>query len=76
MMRESRKESLKYLSAQLLSRTEVARILGVAEQTLKLWMAKGEGPPVIHVGRQVRYALSSLNAWLSEHSEFPKQAAQ
>ncbi|TXN72856.1 helix-turn-helix domain-containing protein [Methylobacterium sp. WL6] len=55
------------LFAELVDRTAAAELLGVSPRTLDRWHLLREGPPRILVGRQVRYRVSALEAWLLAH---------
>jgi predicted site-specific integrase-resolvase len=48
----------------LLNEKELARLLGVKEQTLQVWRTKGAGPPYIKVGHTVRYNLARVEEFL------------
>ncbi len=50
----------------LLTPSETADFLGVAEATLTHWRYKRSGPPSYKVGRHIRYRASEVEAWLSE----------
>jgi excisionase family DNA binding protein len=52
---------------KLLSADEVSEYLGVPVNTLYQWRHKGIGPEAYRVGRHLRYELSSVRAWLTEH---------
>jgi hypothetical protein len=43
---------------------EQAAQLGKSKQTLRVWRAKGEGPPVTWVGRSPYYEKAASRAWL------------
>lgn len=49
---------------ELWGTSQVAAYLGVAPETVRAWRAAGEGPPPTRVGRQWRYELPALKAWL------------
>lgn len=51
----------RYLTAR-----EVAAALGVKPATLYLWAHEGRGPRARRIGRELRWALSDLLAWLDE----------
>jgi predicted DNA-binding transcriptional regulator AlpA len=52
---------------QLLDTEAVARWVGVAPQTLRLWRVQGEGPKAIRIGRRaVRYVPADVRAWLRD----------
>ena len=54
----------------LLTRREVAEILGFQANTLARWAWKKEGPPFIKVGtKSVRYRASELRAWVLDCAE-------
>jgi excisionase family DNA binding protein len=48
----------------LLSREEACAYLRVSTPTLELWARNGEGPKVTRLGRNVRYRLSDLRAFV------------
>lgn len=50
---------------QVLTTTEAAQELGIASQTLEKWRTYGKGPTFVKVGRNVRYRMADLEAWLS-----------
>ena len=54
----------------MLSTKEVAEAFGLADQTLRQWRMKGEGPPYYRVGDgqryRVRYDVEKVEAWLIE----------
>ena len=51
---------------RFLTAAEVANILRVSSQSLKLWRKNGTGPPWIKVNQTtVRYSENSLNKWLN-----------
>jgi excisionase family DNA binding protein len=45
---------------------DVATYLGVTVQTLYDWRLRGSGPPVMKVGRHLRYRESDVMAWLDK----------
>ena len=52
---------------QLVSRADVAKLLGVDISTLDRWARKGEGPQPLKLGGQtVRYDLADVAVYLSE----------
>lgn len=51
---------------ELLSTSELAQYLDVPLSTIYLWRNRGEGPPGFKVGKQVRYRVSDVVAWLDE----------
>ena len=50
---------------QLVERSEAAKILGVATQTLAVWAStKRYALPYVKIGRRVKYRLSDLEAFI------------
>jgi hypothetical protein len=55
---------------RLLTRREVAEVLGFQTATLARWAWKKEGPPFIKVGKKsVRYRASELREWVLHRAE-------
>lgn len=53
---------------RLLSRQEVEEIFGFpSKRFLELAVIKGNGPPIVRFGRTVRYRLTDLRNWISQH---------
>lgn len=52
----------------LLSTTDVARRLGVAEVTLRKWRIYGAGPRFVRCGANVRYREVDLESWLASRT--------
>ncbi len=50
--------------AELLTVDDVAAVLRVPKSTLYQWSYQGEGPPVVRVGRHLRYPGDLLDAWI------------
>lgn len=46
-----------------LSVRELAKYLGVAEQTVYGWRKRGEGPKAVKIGRLVRYPWEEIERW-------------
>lgn len=53
----------------LLTVDELAAYLCIPRSTLYAWKYKRAGPPVIRVGRHLRYRRSDVEAWLDERTE-------
>lgn len=54
---------------RLLTAEEAAEFLGIAHQTLSVWRSTGRYDlPYIKVGRNVRYRLSDLEAFLAANT--------
>jgi excisionase family DNA binding protein len=45
---------------------EVADLLRVSPGTVRAWAAKGEGPPSIRFGKQIRYRPEKVEEWVQE----------
>lgn len=52
------------LSRRILSKAEVAELLGISERTLNRRHSEGIGPPCIKHGRKVVYFEDSIIRWL------------
>lgn len=50
----------------LMSLKRVARTLAVSEKTLRRWVAKGDFPPGLRVGRCWRWSTTTVERWLAE----------
>jgi excisionase family DNA binding protein len=53
----------------LLSIEELSEYLHVPVRTLYDWRLAGKGPCAVHVGRQLRYFVSDVHAWLGSQRE-------
>ena len=53
----------------LLSIEELSEYLHVPVRTLYDWRLAGKGPRAVHVGRQLRFLVSDVHAWLSAQRE-------
>ncbi len=49
---------------RLLSRAEVEARFGIPKRFLEISCSKGTGPPVVRIGRLVRYAPTDIRAWI------------
>lgn len=54
-------------SESLLSQKEVSVLLQVKQKTLEAWRHRGGGPRFVKLGRCVRYRLSDLHAFVTNH---------
>lgn len=45
---------------------EVADLLRVSPATVRAWIAKGEGPPAMRFGKQIRYRPERVMEWVEE----------
>ena len=55
--------------AGLMSLEDCAKAIGKTPKTLRNWIATGEGPPVIHIGRTPYFRLSSWHKWLESREQ-------
>ncbi|MGB4834513.1 MAG: helix-turn-helix domain-containing protein [Nostocoides sp.] len=53
----------------LLSIEELSEYLHVPVKTLYDWRLTGKGPRAVHVGRQLRFFVSDVHAWLTAQRE-------
>ncbi len=56
---------------QLLNDREFAAYCDLAERTPAVWRVRGDGPPFVKIGRNVRYKKSDVDAWLDERTVRP-----
>ena len=49
---------------ELLTIDDVAALLKVPKSTLYQWSYQGEGPPVVRIGRHLRYPSDLLADWI------------
>jgi predicted DNA-binding transcriptional regulator AlpA len=57
------------LNDKLLAPADVADILGVPINSLKMWRYRRTGPPWLKLGRHVRYRREELERWLDDQTE-------
>ena len=50
---------------ELLTVDQVATVLKVPKATLYQWSYQGEGPPVVRIGRHLRYPSDLLDTWIT-----------
>lgn len=53
----------------MLTIDELSDYLAVPVRTLYDWRLSGRGPRAVHVGRQLRYFISDVQAWLDSRRE-------
>lgn len=53
----------------LLSVDELSEYLSVPVRTLYDWRLAGRGPCAVHIGRQLRYFVGDVQAWLASQRE-------
>lgn len=49
---------------RLLSREDVENIYGVRKRFLEIAAVKGDGPPMVKIGRLVRYRAKDIDEWI------------
>jgi hypothetical protein len=60
---------------QLLKPAAAAELAGVTVDTLHKWCAGDEGPPMLHVGRRLRFERAPLESWLAARAGAGAEAA-
>lgn len=50
---------------RLLTRPEVASTFGLSKRWLEVAAVRGDGPPMIKIGRSVRYRTGDLQEWIA-----------
>ncbi len=61
---------------RLMTRAEVAELLGIPENTLRNWRYRGiEGPRSFRVGKTVRYRREEVERWLAAQEANEPQGA-
>lgn len=53
------------IERRLMTRAEVAHLLGVEEKTLANWRSRSYGPRGFRVGKAVRYRADEVDRWLA-----------
>jgi excisionase family DNA binding protein len=55
---------------------EVAAFLGIPKSTLYAWSHSGvDGPPVIRVGRRLRYDPADVREWIEDRKQTPRNGS-
>lgn len=67
--------SMSIFPDDLIASEEVARELGVKNQTLAAWRCIGRGPHFYKVGRAVMYSKSDIIKWIEAQRREPRVAA-
>lgn len=49
---------------RLLTRHEVQESFGISARFLEVSAVRGDGPPMIRIGRSVRYRVGDLRTWI------------
>lgn len=53
---------------RLLTRTEVETVFGYpSKRFLELAAVRGDGPPMVRIGRSVRYRVADIRTWIDSH---------
>ena len=52
----------------LLTTEQVAEYLQVSPSTIRRWRANGTGPTPTRIGRQVRYHITHVHAWIAKQA--------
>jgi len=63
------------LQRRLMTRAEVAELLGLTERTLRRWAASGVGPDCFHVGREIRYRTEAVTRWVDQQETTARRGA-
>lgn len=63
------------LPTDLLTITELSKIISVSPDTLYQWRHRGYGPRSTKAGRRVLYRRSDVDAWLESNSTAPAAVA-
>lgn len=59
-----------------ISRTDLARELGVCEETLRRWADARRGPPFVKAGRKILYRRSTVLEWLEKQEDAAPRRAR
>ena len=59
--------------SSLLSRDDVVSLYGVSKRYLETAPSRGEGPPIIRIGRSVRYRVVDIETWIASLSVAPRR---
>lgn len=62
----SQSASTAAISPNLLSKSDVMKLLGVSDRTIEKMVAAGDFPPPIRLGKCARWAEAAVVAWLNE----------
>lgn len=49
---------------RLLTRSEVHTAFGLTQRFLEVSAVRGDGPPMVKIGRSVRYRVADLRQWI------------
>ena len=59
-----------------ISRTDLARELGVREETLRRWADARRGPPFVKAGRKILYRRTTVLEWLEKQEDAAPRRAR
>lgn len=59
------------MKTHLMTTKEAAAFLDLKPNTLVKWRQRGEGPPFVRLGANVRYAEADLRAYIEGNRVFP-----
>jgi predicted DNA-binding transcriptional regulator AlpA len=51
---------------RLLRRSEVEDLFGISVRFLELAAMRGDGPPIVRLGRSVRYRVCDIHDWIEK----------
>lgn len=60
---------------KLLTADELADVLQLPIQTVRMWSHRGVGPQAVRVGRFLRYKPSDVNQWIDSQKKTNRQEA-
>lgn len=58
--------------SRLLCRSDVEEQFGISKRYLEIAAVRGDGPPIVRLGRSVRYRIADILAWIEQQVEAPK----
>jgi predicted DNA-binding transcriptional regulator AlpA len=64
-----------HLADRLLSRREVEERFGISKRYLEVAIMRHEGPPIVRIGRSVRYRVRDVVEWIERNRFAPEESA-
>jgi predicted DNA-binding transcriptional regulator AlpA len=58
-----------YEEVRLLRRVEVEEQFGIPVRFLEIAVSRGDGPPIVRLGRSVRYRVCDVRNWIEQRVE-------
>lgn len=58
--------------SRLLCRSEVEEQFGISKRYLEIAAVRGDGPPIVRLGRSVRYRIADILTWIERQVEAPR----